>query len=127
MPNYVLNRNYTLRSVMGHTINFTKGAPTYVPPLVEKEVVAIGGEREDGKTLDPLIIPQGGAQGVDPGERRSSILSAFELIVDKNDPKDFTGQGSPSVKAVERIVEFDTDRSEIAGLWAEFRASRVEG
>ena len=44
MPDFVLNRNYALRSLTGHSINFVKGKPCYVPPAVVKEAVAIGAE-----------------------------------------------------------------------------------
>lgn len=120
MPNYVLNRNYTLRTTSG-VLSFVKGQPTFVPKHMERDVVAVGGEIVDGEApalLEPeKVIPQAPV-----GEDRSKqILTAIELIVERNDSADFTGSGSPTVKAVERILGFDVDRGEVAAAWAEFK------
>ena len=48
--------------------------------------------------------------------------TAFALLVERNDSKDFTGAGVPSVKAVEKLVDFDVDRNEVVALWQAYRA-----
>lgn len=126
MPNYVLNRNYTLLSVNG-CVSFIKGEPTWVVPALEKEVIAIGAERVDGQTPDFLDPEKQAAAPLGPVERRDEILTAFQIIAERNDSKDFTGAGSPTVKAVEKIIGFDTDRSEIEGAWAEYKVLKAEG
>ena len=61
MPNYVLNRNYTLRTTSG-VLSFVKGEPTFVPKHIERDVVAVGGEIVEGEApamLEPeKVIPQ---------------------------------------------------------------------
>ena len=125
MPNYILKRDYTHRSVTG-VVSFKKGEPTWVVPAMEKEIIAIGGERVDGETpevLDPaaqVIVP------LSAQERRDELFTAFQMLTEKNDSKDFTGAGVPTIKAVEKIVSFDVDRTEIVELWGEFKVMKAE-
>lgn len=125
MPNYTLNRDYTYRSVTG-VVSFKKGEPTWVVPAMEKELIAIGAERVDGEApevLDPaapVIVP------LSAQERRDELFTAFQMLTEKNDSKDFTGAGVPTIKAVEKIVSFDVDRTEIVELWGEFKVMKAE-
>lgn len=114
---YVLNRDFTLRSVMGHCITFVKGQPTVVPTICEKEVIAIGGDCVEGDAVDPIAPDAKPVVEMDQADRDEELIAAFKLLVERNDSKDFTGAGSPTLKAVEKIVEFSTDRSEITSLW----------
>lgn len=123
MAEYVLNRNYTHRSTMGHSVAFVKGVPTFVPSLIEREVVAIGAERVDGDNPDVLDPEKVVAPPMAPDERAAQIRLAFELLTEKNDSKDFTGAGVPTVKAVEKIVGFDVDRNEVIELWSAVKAA----
>lgn len=121
MPDYVLNRNYVLRTTKGHTISFVKGQPVYVPPVIEKDAIAIGAERSDGGATDPLgeeVVQQPPLNG---DELKLLMFSAFEEIAAKNDANDFTGQGVPTVKAVERIIGTDVSRTDLVAAWAEFK------
>jgi hypothetical protein len=126
MPEYVLNRNYTLRSLLGHSVQFIKNEPVNVPALIEKEARAIGAERVDGKNPDVLDPEREEVAPLSAQERLEQITTAFELLVERNDPKDFTGAGVPSVKAVEKILGFDVDRNEVTRAWAAMRASQGE-
>ena len=126
MPEYVLNRNYTLRTTNG-VISFEKGQPTWVVPMMERDAVAIGAERVEGEAPNPLgdfDVPK--LPVYTPDECTAQILSAFELLIERNDAKDFTGQGVPSVKAIEKIVGFDVDRSEVLETWAQYKADKAE-
>jgi hypothetical protein len=126
MPLYTLNRNHTHRSLMGHTIQFIKGQPAFVPPACEREVLAIGADRVDGiapEVLDPISpeVPQ-----LSNEDRATRIAAAFTTITESNNPRDFTGQGVPTVKAVEKIVSFDVDRFELAALWGKLKEEAPE-
>ena len=121
MPLYTLNRNYLLRTTSG-VISFNKGEPTHVPKHMEREVVAIGAEIVEGSAPE-LLEPEKKLEPSPVGEeRREQIATAIELIVDRNESNDFTGSGRPSVKAVERILGFDIDQSEVNSAWNEFKA-----
>lgn len=125
MPYYVLNRTYNFHSTVGGC-SFVKGQPAWVIPELEKQVIAIGAVHADGET--PNFIED--APKVPPApvglERQDEIFAAFSLIVETNESKDFTGQGVPTVKAVEKIVSFDVDRAELLEAWAEYKVKTAE-
>jgi hypothetical protein len=121
MPEYVLNRTYTLRTTSG-VISFQKGTPTWVPPYMERDAAGIGAQRVDGKDIDPLGEEEVKVPEIGFDERQAQIRTAFELIVETNDAKDFTGQGVPTVKAVEKITGIrNVERGEVLELWQAFR------
>lgn len=123
MPKYTLHRDYVHRSTLG-VISFEEDVPTHVPPHMEKEVIAIGAVRAEGEGDTPKVLdPEKKLPDIPVGdEREAEIKAAFELLIDRNDSDDFTGQGVPTVKAVEKIVGFDVDRKEIVELWAAMKA-----
>lgn len=123
MPEFVLNRNYSMRSLYGHVIDFKKGQPVYVPPICAREAASIGAECVDGKVdvLDPENEP---AVPMAPDERQENIIAAFKLLEERNGRSDFTGNGSPAIPALEKILGFDVDKKEIAPLWAAYRAEQ---
>ena len=122
MAEYVLNRNFVLRSMTGHSVNFVKNVPTFVPALIEREARGIGAERVDGANPDMLDPENPEVAPLSHDERAEQIRTAFALLTERNDSKDFTGAGVPSVKAVEKLVDFDVDRNEVVALWQAYRA-----
>ena len=122
MAEYVLNRNFVLRSMTGHSVNFVKNVPTFVPALIEREARGIGAERVDGANPDMLAPESPEVAPLSHDERAEQIRTAFALLTERNDSKDFTGAGVPSVKAVEKLVDFDVDRNEVVALWQAYRA-----
>ena len=125
MPLYTLHRTHTLRSTFG-VISFSEDEPTMVPPILEREVVAIGGRRVEGD--NPSVLDD---EKVEPlplsfDERRDEIFAAFKLLVEANESKDFTGAGVPTVAAVKKLVDTEVDRNEIVALWGEFRIQADE-
>lgn len=124
MPLYTLNRNFTLRTTSG-VISFIKDEETHVPPFMEREAQAIGALPVED--TDVSLVPQDPKLPSTPqGEdRNKEVFAAFDLLIERNDSNDFTGQGAPSVKAVEKIVGFDVDRSEVLELWAEHKTLKA--
>ena len=122
MAEYVLNRNFVLRSMTGHSVNFVKNVPTFVPALIEREARGIGAERVDGANPDMLDPESPEVAPLSHDERAEQIRTAFALLTERNDSKDFTGAGVPTLKAVEKLVEFDVDRNEVVALWQAYRA-----
>lgn len=125
MPEYVLNRNYTHRSLHGHIINFVKGEPVYVPPVLEREVTQFGAEPVSGERVDLLddlppvpTTPQG-------AEREAAVLAAFEIMEKRNERGDFTGQGRPSPKALAGLVGFEVENRERDALWEQYRNNKA--
>ncbi len=123
MPDFVLNRDYPLRSMSGHMINFTKGNPTWVPPACVKEAVAIGAQPVDGpvEVLDPEVVESIVPEGV---ERKDLIFAAFEDLEAKNEREEWTASGMPTSKALEKTLGFEVDSKERNALWIEYRAAK---
>lgn len=126
MPEYVLNRNHLLSTING-VISFVKGEPCSVPPHMERDAISIGAERVDGDTPHPLGEEAGPVNAVPVGEDRvEEIKAAFKIIMERNDSKDFTGAGVPTVKAVEKLVEFSLEKGEINEVWTAFKVEQAE-
>ncbi len=117
MPLFVLHRDYTHRSLLGRSIEFKKGVNTHVPPELVKEAVSIGAVRADGAPVD-VLDPEKIAALVPVGtEREDLICAAFDDLIATNTRADFTGNGMPSLKAMQRTLGFEVDRREIDMLW----------
>lgn len=123
MPEFVLNRNYSMRSLYGHVIDFKKGQPVHVPPICAREAASIGAECVDGK-VDVLGDEMPDLVPMSPDEREESIVAAFKLLEERNGRNDFTGNGGPAVPALEKILGFDVDKKEVNSLWAAYRAEQ---
>jgi hypothetical protein len=125
MPDFILNRNYTLRSLSGHIINFKKGTPTFVPPMIEREAVQIGAEPLEGKidALEPEVIEP---LALTADERRKRVFVAFEQIMEGNEREAFTAQGVPTKSAIESLTGVMLTTKERQELWNQYRESKQE-
>ncbi len=126
MPEYVLNRTHTHRSTHGHIINFVKGQPVYVPPVCVQEVLMFGAEPTDGDRpdlLEDLPHLEKAPEGV---EREVALLTAFELLENRNQRGDFTGQGRPAPKVLREICGFDVDTRERDAVWEKYQTAKGE-
>ncbi len=124
MPDFVLNRNFTLRTLAGRIVNFEKGVPTFVPPMIVKDALTIGAEPCDGKmnileeeAAPPPAVPVG-------EEREQQVFLAFDLISERNERGNFTAQGVPTVDAVEHITGFKITKKEQQSYWQAYREAK---
>lgn len=124
MPEYVLNRTHTLSTTSG-VVSFVKGVPTNVPPYMVRDALNIGAEPADGVRPE-MLAPEVVDQTPFGDDRDEAIYTAFKTIVAKNESADFTGQGVPTVKAVEREAKFDVERGEVLELWAKYKVVMAE-
>lgn len=124
MPEFVLNRNYVLQHG-AHCLNFTKGQPTWVPPALVKEAAKIGAEPVDGSSVDILDNEKPEAIVLSAEERIAEMVTAIQMICEKNDTGDFGGDNRPTVAAVENIVPFKTSKKEIGVAWNEYKAKQA--
>lgn len=121
MSEFVLNRNYTHRSLSGHIINFVKDVPVYVPPVCRKEVTMLGAVSMD-EAIDVLDAETSKKPELTPDERREALIKAFKFLQERNHRGDFTGQGAPSVTALKKVIEdFKVDKKEVEELWTVYR------
>jgi len=126
MPEYVLNRNYTHRSTLGHIVNFAKGQPVYVPPALEREVTALGAEPVTGARVE-MIDAEKAVDVVPVGTERATLLmAAYARMEARNMRGDFTGQGRPNVKVLKELVGFEVEVRERDDIWEEFMKAKAE-
>jgi len=116
-PKLVTNRDVTLTTTLGHSIAFKKGVPTYVPPIVYSQALAIGAVPEDGSTPTIDEPKRQNAAPLDPAVKEDQILKALEDLVARNERGDFTAAGLPAVDAVVRELGYRVTAKEIAAVW----------
>ena len=125
MPEFVLNRNYTLSTLFGHVLSFKKGQPRHVPPSCVAAVLAIGAESTEGPVdmlgdgfVEEVVMPQ--------EERNENIFAAFKLLEERAGREDFTASGSPTQTALVKILGFDVAKKEYDPLWVQYLAEKDE-
>lgn len=123
MPEFVLNRNYSMRTLHGHIIDFKKGEPVYVPPICARQAASIGAECVEGK-VDPLEPEAPPPVELPPDERRESIIAAFKLLEERGARNDFNASGTPAKPALDKILDFEVDKKEYEPLWIAYRAEQ---
>lgn len=126
MSEFVLGRNHVHRSTMGHIVNFVKGVPTFVPPLLEREVASFGAEPVDGVKIDLLEPEPVTEEQMSASDRESDLLAAFELLEKRNQRGDFTGQNRPAPKALREICGFDVETRERDDAWQKYIEQKAE-
>lgn len=129
---FVSQRNFTLRSTLGHSVTFARGKATYVP----KALHALAVERgilpcdADGKP-----IPEKGEEIVEEVEAQSKVVlapstreardeaieAACRSMVKTNNAKDFTAGGTPNAEAVSFSVGWKVDQKEVRAVWTRIR------
>lgn len=124
MPTYKLNRDFVLRSKFGRSVAFKAGEATHIPSFLEAECIAIGGENCD-KTA-PKTTPKNNDSWTYE-KRRDYLFNLFNKLIEKNDAKDFTASGQPSLAVVKKHVEFELERAELDDYWKAYKLGTLEG
>jgi hypothetical protein len=118
---FILNRDKVLSSIKGHTIEFKKGEPTYVPVDMHSEAMAIGAMPTGDLPDEPEI--EGGAP-TDPAERERVIMEAMEQLVLRNQRGDFIASGLPNVAALKDLMGFSIHHKERDTVWTKVQAKQ---
>jgi hypothetical protein len=117
-----MRRNRTVVSSLGHSVEFAKDMPTYVPPELYQEVMAAGAVPEE-EGFDPVPAQQ--AQGVveptDPFVREAALFAAFEALSLRGKREDFTASGTPHPKAMEKELGWKVSNKERDTAWTLYR------
>lgn len=111
---FILNRDRVVASTCGRSVEFKKGVPTYVPPAMHNDVIAIGAVPTEELNEDEVKKPE-----MTPEERKAKILEAMKTIVAENKREDFTASGIPHNKALSARVGFSVDARERDAVWGE--------
>lgn len=119
--NLTLNRNFTLNTNKGHSIEFKAGVATHVPGIVYQDALAIGAVPSEGG--DPAVPADPVAPPVvtDVDDRTPLIMAAILKLVARDERGDFTAAGAPAVDAVFDITGFRVSAKEIAVVWQAYR------
>lgn len=117
--NFITTRDKTHASTQGHTIEFKKGIPTFVPKELWAEVQAIGAVPEDEL---PETVKAATAEPDDPIARKDLIFAGFKALVEGAQRESFSAVGTPHVKAIAAQIGFVLDAKERDTLWQEFKA-----
>lgn len=118
---FVMMRDRTIASVLGHAIEFKKGVPMHVPPALYPEVLAAGGvpkgelsEEESSAVVEP----------VEPHVRSEKIQLAIAALVERGKREDFTAHGAPHPKALSTELGWPVAAKERDAEWALFQADQ---
>jgi hypothetical protein len=116
---FITNRDKVLSSVLGHTIEFKKDVPTFVPKELWAEVQAIGAIPEEDL---PETVKAETAEPDDPTSRKKLIFDGFKALVEGAQRESFSAVGTPHVKAIAAQIGFVLEAKERDALWQEFKA-----
>lgn len=105
-------------------IRFEKGQPTYVPPELAKAAASIGAEPLDGVKIDVLDPEEQERVQLTVAEKESELFTAFDILFERNNSRDFDGAGKPTVDAVKNLIGFPVTKKEIAVTWQKFRDAK---
>lgn len=118
---FVMLRDRTVASVYGHTIEFKKGVPTHVPPMLYAEVLAAGGVTKDE-------IPEEDASKIveptEPHVRSEKVQAAIAALVERAKREDFTANGAPHPKALSAELGWPIAAKERDVEWALFQSDQ---
>lgn len=120
-----LNRNFTLTTNKGHSIEFKAGVPTHVPGIVYQDALAIGAVPSEGGAPVVPVDPATPEPITDVDDRALHIMTAIKLLVERNGRGDFTAAGAPAVDAVFDITGFRAQAKEIAIVWQDYRDKKA--
>lgn len=112
----VTNRDYTLVTSKGHTIEFKKGVATHVPRIVYEDALAIGAiPPDDNEAVD--VTPKPAEPTGEHEDRPAKIAAAVEEVVTTGDREAFTASGKPTVGAVSDAAGFKVSAAEVGEEW----------
>lgn len=123
MPKMKMERDFTVRTLTGPCLGFTKGEPKAVPPDLVSECLKYGAVLCEGEKA-PEAPAVSAKQDPAGDERKAAILNAMESMFVKNERGSFTGSGLPSKDALQEEVGFKVDVKERDALWREFEKTK---
>lgn len=107
---FILNRDRVVASTSGHSVEFKRDVPTYVPPPMWAEVKQLGAEpTEDSPEETGAAVSKA---PTDPAEREQAIIEAIEALTLKNDRDDFNAGGKPNLKPLADFLGWSVNAKE---------------
>lgn len=107
---FILNRDLELASKLGRSVSFKKDQPTFVPPQLHKEVMALGAEPTEDMPVDPAAAVSKAPE--DQEVRDAAIEDAIKALTLKNQREDFGAGGKPNLKPLSDFVGWTVNAKE---------------
>ena len=121
--NYIAPRKMTVASVSGRSVEFEKGVPTYAPPQMHAELIAVGIVPAEEI---PEVPSAGPVEPTVPAEREAALFTAFEAIVLRGKREDFTAVGVPHNAVLSKELGWSSmSGKERDAAWAKFTLSKA--
>ncbi len=115
---YIAPRNMTVASLSGRSVTFAKGEPTYAPPQMHAELIAVG--IVPAEEMPEAPVAEGPVEPTVPQEREEAIFAAFEKIALRNERTDFTANGNPHAAVVAKVLGWSLGGKELNAAWQKF-------
>ena len=110
-------RDRVITTTKGHTIRFKANEPKHIPVVVLEDCLQAGAVPTEEAAVNEIkaevsvmVAPQG-------EDRNAAITAKMREMVVRNQREDFTGQGRPDVRVLERELGFKVDARERDALW----------
>lgn len=114
---FILNRDKDIASTTGRSVSFKKDVPTFVPPQMHKEVLALGAEPTEDLPEDTNAPVSKAPE--DQDERDRQIRDAIEALTLANNRDDFNAGGKPNLKPLSDFVGWTVSAKERDRVLAE--------
>ena len=122
---YISNRNITVASTTGHSVEFKKGVPTNCSPRMHAELLALGIMPVD--PVEPDAEKPAGSEPTDPAAREAVLFELYEKLILRNGRKDFTAVGSPHLSVIAKETGWpEIDGKERDTTWAKFNQLQAD-
>ena len=119
----LLNRDYVHVHASGVSVGFKKNVPTFVPPRLVPDIVALGGEVAGEDTAVVEAIKSKMAEDkVEQEARGPRIAEAIKTMIERNQRGDFTGQGKPNLRILMNLTNLEITPEELGPIWDKIKA-----
>lgn len=121
-------RNFTLRSITGHTIAFKTNEPSEVPDICVSEAMEKGAVPYDLNKVPDAPAAGGHAKVEFQGSLRSSLLFlALQNLVEENDFEKFDGSGIPRADVISGMLGYTVPKKEITAGYQAYMSAKASG
>ena len=117
MPKFTLNRNFTLVSLLGASVEIVKNEPFYAPEFLRKELENLGAEE-----VSDAVKTQAEKDGDGPGDtmtKEAKDAALQKAFTDANSDK------KPNVRDLSDAVGFHVSADERDAAWDVFVNSKA--
>lgn len=127
MPNMISLRTFRMASLSGHVVQFESNVPKFVHDDAVSEAMAQGcvpADSADAPFIEDTLRAKVEFQG---DIRKAMIHIAIDLLVKKNDAKDFDGGAVPKVASVAARLGYEVSRQEVIDIYQQYMQGKSEG